>query len=533
MKLIKTTMCTTLLTLLLSSSALADCSYELFSISSTKNTKIIDFIEQLSDECGFSIIVTDPNAQKFLDSNLNKTNLNNLTIDEVFNIVLKENNLAYTLENNILKISYLDTKMFNIDYILSQRKSESKTNITLSSEGAGLASATGTTTSAKTEEKGGGAAGKSGMKIDSTDEVLFWHQLDLELQEVLNRPQDIYVAQAPIINKNAGIITVTATVKQMERLEKYLKKLQEKVQLQVLIDVQLLSVTLSKGKTTGIDWSQLYKLQDIDLAFDYIGKKNVIELTNDGGLLGTTSFDTMGQQAVNNAHAFQLSAKGSLNEVIKFLKTQGDVTSISNPKVLTLNNQAALITAGTEYFYKITTESLSTAGTGGALSSSSQDVQSVFAGVLLDITPEISDDNTITLKINPSLSETASSTFIADSADDRTMPPDLRRRQLSSVVTVKDGNRIILGGLINTSNVVNINKLPILGDIPILNYLFKYEDRQKITQELVIVIQPRIIAKDKKDLSLADLGYQGLSEKVLLNAKDAITSTEDLAKEEN
>jgi general secretion pathway protein D len=221
-----------------------------------------------------------------------------------------------------------------------------------------------------------------------------------------------------------------------------------------------------------------------------------------------------------------------LNEVIKFLKTQGDVTSISNPKVLTLNNQAALITAGTEYFYKITsTETLS--GTTSGTQSTSEDIQSVFAGVLLDITPEISDDNTITLKINPSLSETASSTFVADSAEDRTMPPDLRRRQLSSVVTVKDGNRVILGGLINTSNTVNMNKVPILGDIPILNYLFKYEDRQKITQELVIVIQPRIIAKDKKDLSLADLGYQGLSEKILLNAKDAITTTEDIAKEEN
>ncbi|MDQ1264693.1 MAG: ral secretion pathway protein, partial [Campylobacterota bacterium] len=221
MKLIQNTIYTTLLASMLSSNIMAaDCTYELFSISSTKNTKIMDFIEKLSDECDFSIIVTDPNAQKFLDSTLNKTNFNNLTIDEVLNIVLKENNLTYTLQNNILKISYLETKMFNIDYILSQRKSESKTNITLSSEGAGVTSQTGTTTNTtENQETGGGSAGKSGMKIDSSDEVAFWHQLDVELQEVLNRPQDVYKAQAPIINKNAGIITVTATVKQMERLE--------------------------------------------------------------------------------------------------------------------------------------------------------------------------------------------------------------------------------------------------------------------------------------------------------------------------
>ncbi|MDP2894637.1 MAG: pilus (MSHA type) biogenesis protein MshL [Sulfurimonas sp.] len=526
MKLIKRTIFSMLLGFLLSNSALADCSYELFSISSTKNTKIIDFIEELSDVCEFSIIVTDPNAQKFLNSNLNKTNLSNLTIDEVFQLILKENNLAYTLENNILKISYLETKMFSIDYILSQRKSESKTNITLSSEGAGKATTTGTTTTAKTsnQDTGGGGAGKSGMKVDSSDEVAFWHELDLELQKVLNRPQDVYIAEAPIINKNAGIITVTATIKQMDRLEKYLKNLQDKVQLQVLIDVQLLSVTLSEGKTTGVDWSQLYALQDMDLSIDKLFHKNISEFENDKI---TTAI--AGGGSGENSHLIKISASGKLNEVIKFLKTQGDVNSISNPKVLTLNNQAALITAGTEYFYKITSTETLAGGTSGT-QSSSEDIQSVFAGVLLDITPEISGDNTITLKINPSLSETASDISLVEAAD-RTMPPDLRRRQLSSVVTVKDGNRIILGGLINTSSHMNTNKIPILGDIPILNYLFKYEDKQKIVQELVIVIQPHIIRKDKKDLSLSDLGYQGLSEKIIFNAKDAITTTADYKKE--
>ncbi|QOY52818.1 pilus (MSHA type) biogenesis protein MshL [Candidatus Sulfurimonas baltica] len=500
MKLIKTTMYTTLITLLLSSSVLADCSYELFSISSTKNTKIIDFVEQLSDECDFSIIISDSHAEEFLNTKLQKTNLNNLTIDEVFNIVLKENNLSYTLENNILKISYLNTKMFSIDYILSQRKGESNTDITLSSEGAGTTRAVATTTTTDGNSKGGGGAGKSGMKIESTDEVVFWNQLDLELQRVLNRPQDKYKAEAPIINKNAGIVTVTATVKQMDRLEGYLKNLQDKVQLQVLIDVQLLSVTMSKGKTTGVDWKQLYALQDINIEFGASAGQR-------SGVKQDDSFITL--SSASGVH---------LNEVIKFLKTQGDVTSISNPKVLTLNNQPALITAGVEYFYKITsTETL--AGATSGTQSSSEDVQSVFAGVLLDITPEISDDKTITLKINPSLSEAISTTFIATGAADRTMPPDLSRRQLSSVVTVKDGNRIILGGLITTLDSIDVNKVPILGDIPILNYLFKYENKVRTVTELVIVIEPHIINKEKDTLSLSDLGYTNISKDQLSNTK--------------
>ena len=147
----------------------------------------------------------------------------------------------------------------------------------------------------------------------------------------------------------------------------------------------------------------------------------------------------------------------------------------------------------------------------------------------MDITPEISENDMITLKINPSLSETASD-IASIAGQDRKMPPDLNRRQLSSVVKVKDGQRIILGGLINTTNGINVNKVPLLGDIPVLNYLFKYESKQKTTHELVLVIEPHIISKDKKEVSLSDLGYQGLSNDILKSAKE---TTAELTKEQN
>jgi len=211
--------------------------------------------------------------------------------------------------------------------------------------------------------------------------------------------------------------------------------------------------------------------------------------------------------------------------LFKFLDTQGDVTSISNPKVLTLNNQPALISVGTEFFYK--TSSSSTLA-GGATGTTTQNemVESVFAGILLDITPEISDDNTVTLKINPSLSETTED--VGTSSSTRTMPPDLARRQLSSVVTVKDGNRVILGGLINTKNTIDGNQVPVLGSIPILGNLFSYEEELKSTEELILIIEPHIVKKEKSDLSLKDLGYIGLND-ALLDFK-ARSSSEDKQK---
>ena len=519
MKYINKSVCATVLTLMLSTSSFADCSYELFSISSTKNTKIIDFVNQLSDDCGYSVIVTDPKAEKYLNKRLNKTNLKNLTIDEVLDIILSENNLTYTLSNNLLKISYLTTKIFNIDYILSQRKSTGSTDVTLSSSSPNDQAAMYGGAMQQNQGNGGQSGNTSnstsdtGIKIESTDEVKFWEQLDKEFQKVLNRPEDTYKATAPIINKNAGLITVTATRQQLKRFDNYLKRLQSKVQLQVLIDVQLLSVTMSEGKTTGIDWKQLYALQNVDLSIHHLNNTNVSTWDEKDGDVSITEMTNGGISAVGNL--VSIKAGGKLNEVIKFLKTQGDVNSISNPKVLTLNNQPALITAGTEYFYQIKS-STNQQGAGGGLAATTQNnlIQSVFAGVLLTITPEISDNKTITLKINPSLSETT--TDISQTVNTgREMPPDLNRRQLSSVVTVKDGNRIILGGLINTKNSTKTNKVPLLGDIPLISSLFKYEEKTKETQELVIIIEPHIIHKEKNSISLSELGYKGFDESVI------------------
>lgn len=506
------------LTILLSSNSFADCTYELFSISSTKDTKVIDFLNQLSDECEFSIIITDAQAEKFLEKKLNKTHLKNLTINEVLDIILKENNLSYTLENNLLRVSYITTKVFNIDYILTQRKGSGSTDVTLSSS-----AATGTDSG----NNDASSNAESGIKIESSDEVKFWEELDLELQNILNRPEDNYEAKAPIINKNAGMVTVSATVKQMKRLEEYLKELQEKVKLQVLIDVQLLTVSLADSKSTGIDWSQLFALQNVNFSGELLLAQNVDEFEDSAITTGLYPNSTTGTNARTTSQLLTLSSAGvSLNEVIKFLKTQGDVSSISNPKVLTLNNQPALITAGTEIFYKIKSSTINQAAGGGEASTTENDsINSVFAGVLLSITPEISEDKTITLKINPSLSETTSD-ITTDT--ERTMPPNLSRRQLSSVVTVKDGNRIILGGLISSSSSFDENKVPLLGDIPVLGYLFKREEKVKTVEELVIVIEPHIVQKEKNTLSLSDLGYEGLTDNILKSKKKSISNISDM-----
>lgn len=494
-------------TLLMTSSLSADCTYQLFNISSDKGTKIGEFVDQLSEECAFSVIVAGPEAEKMLERSLNKTKLKNMTIDEVLNIILIENNLSYTLEDNLLKVSYIRTKTFNIDYILSTRTGKSNTDIILSSKSG--TEGTGTTGGASSSQQSSGES-ETGIAIETTDEVRFWDDLDLELQRVLNRPEDTYQAEAPIINKNSGMVTVSATVKQLKRLDIYLHELQKKVQYQVLIDVNLLGVTLSDGSQTGVDWAQLYALQNFNLTADLMSFKNVDTFTD------SSIEDILVPGADSSANLIRMSGGGSLNEVIKFLNTQGDVKAISNPKVLTLNNQPALITVGTEFFYRVE-QATNQQGAGGGVVATVQNtvINSVFAGVLLDITPEISHDGTITLKINPSVTQTRE-TLSADNSE-RTMPPDLDRRQLAAVVTVKDGERVILGGLINTRKFKKTSQVPLLGSIPVLGYLFKYEEEQNEVEELVMVIEPHIIQKEGSKVTLSDLGYTGINE---TNLKD-------------
>ena len=499
--------------LLTTSLQASDCTYELFSISAAKGITISQYVDQLTNECDLTLIINDNEAEKKMSKSLHRTNLKNLTLNEVLDILLVDNNLNYTLENNILKISFIETKTYSIDYIISARKSIGSTDILLSSSQTTNGSDTQGTSSGSNNgqgtDLGSGSTqitqnNTSGIKIESLDEVKFWEELDLELQRVLNRPTDFYQAEAPIVNKNAGLVTVTATVRQQQRLEKYLKELQKKIQYQVLIDVRMMAVTLSNSKSTGIDWSQIYALQNLNVHIDRLDALNVSTFDTTGNILSGGAAGYSGP-----ASLIRISGGNTINELVKFLATQGDVHAISNPKVLTLNNQPALITVGTEYFYKIQNSTILAGSSAGTSTTTQNDVvNSIFAGVLLDITPEIANDNTITLKINPSVSQTR----IKLSSDEleqqkRSMPPDLDRRQLASVVTVKDGNSIVLGGLIDKSENFQSNKIPLLGDIPGLGYLFKYEEKTIDTTELVIVIEPHIIKKEKNTLSLADLGY--------------------------
>jgi len=461
----------------------AECSMELFNISTAPGTKIYEFVNQISDECSFTVLVKDKEAKKILNQKLGKIHLKNATIDDVLNIILTENNLYYELKDNILKISYLITKTFHIDYVTTKRTGEATTDASVD-VGAQA-------------QSGGGTQTRDVNKIESKDEFDFWKNTQKEIFEIINRPGDPYKAPKPVVNPEAGLITVTATLPQIKRVEEYLNKIESRLHNQVLIDVSILAVTFDNSFTKGIDWSRF----ELSLNKD---ANPVLSYERSGTSNSFSSLDYSNTASVYIKSAFTLSG------LIDFLEKSGDVTILSNPKILTLNNQPALITVGDTLNYNVPTEI--TISETGNLGTQSYTPSSIFVGILLNITPEITDDGSIILRINPSVSELRDPEAAEQIGEKgfREIAPDTTEKKISSVVKVKDGSTIILGGLITNTKNFTVNGVPILKDLPVIGYAFKSEKKIDKSLELVFVIKPKIISSKKGTISLKDLGFTKL-----------------------
>ena len=503
-----------------------NCSSKLFTVTINSEMTIGDAIENLADTCDMTVIVRDEWAKKRLDKKLYFVKLKNATMKSFLNTILKDNDLHYSLSGNKLAISYLTTRTFRVHYISGNRVGKSRSNVIIS-DSSNSADMSGTNAGGK----GGGSGTETGISIVNTDEFVFWKTIENEVQRILmgasdggihyTRAGDAWIGPdgrkweynplAPIVNSGAGLVTVTGTDKQIERVSRYINALKKQLKTQVLIDVRILTVTFDDSTTTGVDWSQLYGLQNVTINTLAMGQRNIASYSVEkpGGITGQTNYAS--NTKPTSAGLIDIRGNVEVSDVVKFLATQGEVKSVSSPRVMTLNNQPAMISVGKELYYKI--KSSTTIGGSGGLTSSATEgeyVNSVFAGVLLDITPEIDSRGMVTLKINPSITDTLDP--ISQQAGARDIPPDMIKRQMASVIKVKDGHHAILGGLITSQTGTKVNKVPLLGDLPLFEYAFKHEEKIDKVVELVLIVTPHII-RNTKDVSLRDLGYKRVNGK--------------------
>jgi len=434
--------------------------------------KIIDIVENIANQCNFSVVIKDKQSRKVLNENLYIVHIKDYSLDDIFEYLFDKHNMFYEYNTNkkVLKISYLDTRSFIIDYVnLSEQSTESTKTITI---GASSGSSDSTTSSDSTS---GGSGNSDTTIMTSKSSFQFWDTLAAEIDTVLSRDGDSkQIKSKSIINREAGVITITGTKNQITRVDSYLSKIKDRLHKQVVLETKLLELTYLDRKSTGVDWSK----------FDISLKGEI------GQLWGNSLSET------SNSFSYNFKMDG----LLKFLKTYGDINMLSTPKIMTLNNQPAVINVGKQINYRYQSGSFnSAAGTGSTTNNYTMD--SVFIGLTLNIVPEITDDGFIILRINPVVSETidAYSNFDGESGavvDDngvRIMPPDIKIKQLSSIVKAKDGDRVVIGGLVSTTESNTEKVVPLLSSIPGLSWLFKNTTKGKYKTELIIVVTPHIV----------------------------------------
>ncbi len=175
---------------------------------------------------------------------------------------------------------------------------------------------------------------------------------------------------------------------------------------------------------------------------------------------------------------------------LKMLVGKGQARIRSRPRVATLNGQKATIDISLEEYYTIVTD---LGYSGGALRTQLQIIKS---GVLLEITPHIGDNNDITVDVVTEVSDVASRRNQVAGNNSGNLPI-IRRRKADTCVRVKEGDAIVIGGLIETQEQSSVEKVPILGDIPLVGGLFRSTKSNTIEKEVIIFITPRLMKEGK------------------------------------
>lgn len=278
-----------------------------------------------------------------------------------------------------------------------------------------------------------------------------------------------------IIDKPVGMITVSAPRPLLERLDSYFKSLKEQLYKQITIEAKIIEVLLNDSSSIGINWTEV--LQNFPIA-------------------GTVEFGTNGQiyPDVGGFISRITLDNADFSVFLNALKTQGDTTILSNPKLSVMNGQPALISVGRNVTYidKVESEIDTDTNTTTYTATTAR----ILSGVGMALTATVLDDDNIIMNLVPVTSELEGEVpyeFFGETGQNKVGVPIVNVREISTTVKLKSGEMLVIGGLISNSDQTTGNFAPVVGDIPLLRYLFGHEEKAKTKRELIVLLKPRII----------------------------------------
>jgi len=288
-----------------------------------------------------------------------------------------------------------------------------------------------------------------------------------------------------IINAMAGVITVHGNQQQHREVQRYLDKVSLNSQRQVLIEMTIVEVELSDKYQAGVDWQRLS---------DNGGSgSNGLSVEADllGGNLGASPFVSLGFNSIE--------ADGSgVSSVVRMLQKFGDTKVLSSPKIMALNNQTALLkVVNEEVFFTIELDIRDATANIPERRTFTSEIHTVPVGLVLSVTPQISERGFVSLNIRPTISRITGFAVdpaprLADAEFDNLIP-EIQVREIESLLQVLNGRTIVLGGLMQNEVIQRKDGVPGLSQIPKIGGLFAYTSDELVKTELVIFLKPSIV----------------------------------------
>ena len=409
-----------------------------------------------------------------------------LPFDQAMEAMLGSLGFHWERDGGLVRVRSTATRTFTVDYIRVVRQGEaqatsSRTN-SAASGGGGAAAGGGGGASGNNGgggDSGAGAQGGGSVSVSQQGSVPFWDELEVQLRSMLSPNARL------VVNRTAGTIMVTDQMRRVREVGRYLGDVNEAVQRQVDIEVRIVEVSLNNDFSLGIDWqramSQVHSGKQIDF------NTSTIVTQPAGGVTPAANVFSLGLLDVATSGAIRLSG------VIDALKQQGDVRVVSQPHIRTLNNQAGMIKVGTDRTF-FRREQVTNTTTAGATISSNDIPQIVTEGIVLGLTPQISNDGWIMIDVYPVITRVSSiAQVIGPGGQVQSTAPNLDIRQSTSLVRAQSGETIVIGGLISDTSSDTTRAVPGLGDIPLAGNLFKGRYYQQAKQELVIFLTPKLV----------------------------------------
>lgn len=421
-----------------------------------READVKDILRAIAKQTDYNVVV-EPDVKGFTT-----VDLKHVTLAKALEYILEPLNYTYKIEERTIYVSKpkVETKVFTINYLALKKTAISRVTW---KEGGSSSTTTGTSTTS-TEDKT--------LEIKSETESDLWKSLEDNLKPMLSADGKL------AINRQAFTIMVADYPKNLKRVSTLLEGLEKPMHRQILIEAKIVEVIMNTGSRMGINWS---------LVNSRVGSFANISVTQNFTMPADFSItQPVFRFFVGSPSSGELDIS---NSYVEALQSEYETQVLSNPKISTLNNQRAVIKATTQEVYF--DESLAyTSGVATPIATYTPKFMNV--GIVLDVTPQIDENGNIILSVHPVYS-TISSYVNSPNPDSQGRVPVITTREADTVVRIKDGETVIIAGLIQERKFKDKTGIKGLSNIPILGPLFRMDTEEMRNTELVVFLTPKII----------------------------------------